>query len=261
MSTKSRVIVLAAVAALALAGCAPVVSAPTNSPAAAPTTEPSASATPIATPTPTPTPAPTADASVLFTITATAVASGGNGAKVDLSETVYAPSATTTDTAGDTALLNKQCSGWQTQYPQHAFLVAELSSKLEAGSPTWPKKTLPVVAGVDGLDPSAYSGAFSGFESECAPGVMVFPGTIHVVVVVGTGNIHGQKGWAGQRYGFGLALDGPIQTIPAKDRSKIINCVITLGPVALADSVVSKWPSETAAIADSGSCFANPNAN
>ncbi len=256
MSTKPRLLVLTAAAvALTLAGCAPVVSPPTSSPIAGPTTQPSASATPTETPSPTPTPTPTATAAsnVLFTISATAVASGANGATVDVRETVYAP--VTTPSPTDTALLNNQCSGWKSQYPQAAYLIAESSSSLRAGSPAWPTSSTPVIVSIDGLAPTAYSGNFSGFESECASPIMKFPGHIHAVAVVSaTASADSTKGWAHQRYGFGEAVDGPLSSIPAKDRIVISNCAITLGPVAKADPTASKWAT-TIKTQQPGGCF------
>jgi hypothetical protein len=249
MSTKSRVIVLAAVAALALAGCAPVVSAPTNSPAEAPTTEPIASATPSATPTLTPTPTPTAsasaDANVLFTMKATAVATGSNGATEDLTETVYAPTTRTADPIGDTKLLAKQCPGYQTLYPKLTYLVFTMTATAGAGSATWPKDAVQVL--IQGG--SAISGDGTGYEGECAGGnVIDFPGKLHAIEVFdATASPDSRRGWAKEyEYGFDLAVDGPKSSVATKDLIEFTNCSITLGTAAAADPIASTWTAQLA---------------
>ncbi len=222
--------------ALALAGCAPTVATPTSSPAAEPTVAPSTSAPPTATPT------PTIGPDVLFTLTATATAVGSNGAKADLVETVYAPVATTDQTAADTAALNAQCSGWQKQYPNRVFLVAAVSSTTEAGSPDWPKNLNIVAVSVDGVAPTAWTGSYLPFEAECAPPIVKIPGQIRGVEVLAANTSPDAKGgWANQRYGFGIASDGSESSLPKKFHITIDNCAITLGPAAQADPIASKW--------------------
>ena len=243
MSTRTALLVLVAAGALAvgISGCAPVVESPTSSPVAGSPSENSGAPTPSATP------SATVDPSILFTLTATAIASGANNATVDLSETVYAPAATTSDLAGDTAILNKQCSGWQKQTPNHLFLVAVATSTLRAGSPTWPKGVTPVAVSIDGLGDTAWSGDYSPFEAECASPLMNFPGKIRGVEVLPAGvSPDAKNGWASTRYGFGAAVDGPTSSIPKKDRITINNCAITLGPTAQADPVASAWAAAVA---------------
>ena len=232
MSKRAGTLIVLLASGLAVAGCAPVVTAPTSSPAAESTSQPSAAATPT----------PSVDPDILFTITATATATGSNGAIVDLVETVYAPTPMTGRQATDTASLTSQCSGWQKQYPSPVFLVATSTATLRTGSPAWPAKVTPIAVSIDGLAPTAWSGDYSPFEAECASPLVKVPGQIRgVEVLPANAAADSSKGWAKSRYGFGAAVDGPEDQIPKKDRITINNCAITTGAAAAADPIASKW--------------------
>lgn len=238
MSTQRLLLVLAAAAALAVAGCAPAVPTPTSSPVAGPTTQSTVTASPT----------PTVDPNILFTLTATATATGSNGAIVDLVETVYAPTATTSQQDADVASLTKQCSGWQKNYPSPVFLVATSTATLRAGSAAWPKNITPVAVSIDGLAPTAWSGDYSPFEAECASPLVNIPGQIRgVEPLSSSATADSAQGWASSRYGFGAATDGPSNSIAKNLRITINNCAITLGAAAKADPTASKWANDITA--------------
>ena len=230
-----------------LAGCAPsshvgFSSPATSAPSLAPSAAPTATADPVPTPTATPTPsAPAVDPNVLFTITATTKATV-NHAKADLVETVYKPVATTPDMAGDTAILNKQCDGWKTMYPNRLYMTATFTATLEDGSPAWPKNIEPV--GIDLGAWPAFSGDYEGFEAACSDGILkTIPGVAHGVVPIPvTKPATGTLGWAQSFYGFAQASDGPESEIANKFRLTMSHCTITLSAAASANSIATTWP-------------------
>jgi hypothetical protein len=183
-----------------------------------------------------------APGTVLFTIKATAVASGANRATVDVVETVFAPSATTADTAGDAKLMAKQCVG--VTYKHSAYMVFNSTATLETGSPAWPKTS----AGVLAVGGQANSGDWTGFEGECAAPIVNFPGTVHSVMIMdASASPDSRLGWAKYSdYGFDAAVDGPQSSIPAKQRIEFTTCSITLGPLAAADPLASTWVAQAA---------------
>lgn len=239
--TRARpLLLIVAVAAIAaLAGCTPTatpVGLPTSSPASATPTE-SPSETPVATPTPT---TPPTGQQVLFTITATATATGGSHAQVLLTEVVYAP--TDTATASDYALLKSQCFDFATVYPTAHYITTAITSKLAAGSPAWPSSVVSI--GMSVGDYSAWSGDYGGFESGCASGILKkLPGVVHGVLPVPTvDSASGNKGWARSSYGFAVAWDGETSEIPVAQRVALSNCHITLSATAAANSYAAAWP-------------------
>jgi hypothetical protein len=249
--TRSLLVIAATIVTVGLlAGCTPTkapVGLPTASPSSrgsddAPSATPSQtpSETPSSTPTSTPTVPPQSRQSVLFTITATASATGGSNAKVHLKETVYAP--TGSASATDLALLAKQCSDWKTNYPSAQFVTTSITSSLLAGSPAWPAAVVPV--GMSAGEYTAWSGNFDNFESQCAAGVLkTLPGSVHgVLPIPATNPANASTGWARSSYGFFVAWDGDAGDIPPSNRVAISQCKITLGATAAANSYASKWP-------------------
>ncbi|HEY4268806.1 MAG TPA: hypothetical protein VGM94_11505 [Galbitalea sp.] len=183
---------------------------------------------------------PPSDGGVLFTITATAAATGGSNAKVLLTETVYAP--TDTAPASDLALLTHQCYDFKTAYPTAHFITTSITSKLAPGSPAWPVGVVPI--GMSVGDYSAWSGDYGGFESGCASGILKkIPGAVHgVLPIPAVNSASANKGWARSTYGFAVAWDGETSQIPAAQRVAVSNCHIQLSPAAAANSYSAAWP-------------------
>jgi hypothetical protein len=249
---RSLLVIATTIAAVGLlVGCTPTktpVGLPTASPTSSgvdetPSATPSAtpSEVPSATPTSTPTTPPPSGQSVLFTITATASATGGSNAKVALKETVYGPNGSAS--AADLALLAKQCSDWKTNYPSAQFVTTSITSSLLPGSPAWPATAVPV--GMSAGEYTAWSGNFDNFEAQCAAGVLkALPGSVHgVLPIPATNPANANTGWARSSYGFFVAWDGDAGDIPPSNRVAISNCKITLGATAASNSYASKWPS------------------
>lgn len=214
------------------------------SPSTAPVTTPTS--VPVATPTATPStpPPPTADPTVLFTITATATATGSNHARADLVERIHVPVAKTANMASDLALLDKSCLGWKKMFPSRLFVTADITAKLQVGSPAWPtKKIEPVGADMDGSP--AFSGDWAPFEAACSGGILKsLPGTIHgVMPVPSVKPANSPTGWTQAIYGFAIAYDDDQSDIPAKYKIQITNCHIVLGAVAKANKLAVTWPS------------------
>jgi hypothetical protein len=228
---------------VALAGCGPV------SPPRAKAGPHHPSAAPVASATPTPTatavglgPLP---ANALFRITATVTEP--SGASADLVQTVFAPTA---PDASDTVLLDAQCnqSGqptWQSNYTSPEFLTTTITASLHHGSAAW--STNDQVSAYFLGSSSAFSGSYEVAQSDCAPGYIGIPGTIHGVGVVEAGDpISGSYGWASA---FGLyGFDGGGNDPSAADSSGtgvVGNCAIEVSAAASAASpVAAAWATQ-----------------
>lgn len=193
---------------------------------AAPTATPtaSASATPHPTATATASTAP-ADPSILFTISATVTAADGGIAHVV--QTVYQPVATAP--AGTEALLDSECDGWRAQFPAAEYVR---STSVATTDGTWTGGRL----GLSMNGWPVYTGNFGTFQAYCATVLASIPGSVEAVTPVPAGGSpDAAGGWATLFYGYG---------IPDDDSTTVLSdCVITLGPDALADPIASAWPS------------------
>ncbi|MDQ1545571.1 MAG: hypothetical protein QOH69_475 [Actinomycetota bacterium] len=199
-----------------------------------------------------PTPGPLAAApspgrlpdTALFRITATAKAH--NGAVADLVETVYQPIA---PTARDVALLDSQCNypgvaslkgqpTWESGYPNPLIVATTITSTVRTGSPAWSpdEKVIFYFLGT-----AAYTGAFTGFEAYCAPGILGVPGTIHGVAPVPGGDpVGGSLGWASRFVSYGFNGGGNYPVTPVVGGDVIVSdCAIQLSAAAKAASTVA----------------------
>jgi hypothetical protein len=196
-----------------------------------------------------PSPGPLPD-TALFRITATAKAP--NGAVADLVETVYQPA---TPTATDVTLLDSQCNypgvpslkgqpTWESAYPSPLIVATTITSTVRAGSPAWSPNEKVIFYF---LGTAAYSGAFTGFEAYCAPGILGVPGTIHGVAPVPSGEpVGGSFGWANKfgSYGFNGGGNYPVTPVVGGD-AIVSDCAIQLSAAAKAASTVAAaWASQ-----------------
>jgi hypothetical protein len=262
---KNSILTAASAAAFAIAvlvaltGCAPAVSLKPKASGGHTHATPHASAT--ATPTATPSaaglgPLPT---NALFRITATVTEP--DGASANLVQTVFAPAA---PDAANTALLNAQCNQpgqptWQSNYPSPQYVTTTITATLVHGSPSWSVDDQ-VSAYFTGAS-SAFSGAFVVAQSDCAPGYITIPGTIHGVAPVDASNpANGTYGWASAfgEYGF----DGGGNDPSAADSSGtgvVGNCAIEESTAATAASpLVASWLTQPFVPAN-GCRFTGPN--
>lgn len=196
-------------------------------------------------------------AGALFRITATV--SEPDGTSAALVQTVFAPTA---PTASDTTLLDAQCNvtgqpTWQSNYPSPQFVTTTITATLLHGS-TWPA-TDQVAAYFLGAS-AAFSGGYTAAQSDCAPGYITIPGSIHGVAPVDSSNpVAGTYGWASEfaEYGF----DGGGNDPGAGDSSGtgvVTNCAIEESSAAQAASpVVAAWLTQ-AFVATNGCRFAGP---
>ena len=246
---------------VALAGCAPAVSLKSKAGHAHPGPSSHSSSAPAPTSTPTPTavalgPLP---ANALFRITATVTEP--DGAAADLVQTVFAPAA---PDSGDTALLNAQCnlSGqptWQSNYSSPLYLTTTITATLHPGSPAWTASDQ--ISAYFLGSTSAYSGAYSLAQSDCAPGYISIPGAIHgVAPVEATNPTLGMYGWASAFGDYGF--DGGGNDLGALDSSGtgvVKNCEIEESATAKATStVVAGWLTQTFVLAN-GCDFMGPS--
>ncbi len=251
--------VVALAVIVALMGCAPAVLPKAKAGPGHPAPSPHASSTPGSTPGPTSTPLGPLPANALFRITATVTEPGG--ASADLVQTVFAPAA---PTAADTALLNAQCNSpgqptWQSNYSSPLYVTTTITATLHPGSPVW--STNDQIAAYFTGATSAFSGAYSVAQADCAPGYITIPGTIHGVAPVDASNpANGEYGWASVfgQYGF----DGGGNDPGAADSSGtgvVKNCTIEESAAAQAAStVVAGWLTQTFVLAH-GCSFTGPN--
>ena len=240
--------VLAAVVALALAGCAPqgTGGAKTSTP------HPTASAHPTSTPTPTASPLP---ADVLFQITVTATEA--NGAVATLVETVHAPVASTDHQSGDEAQLDNECDSWRNAFPNIRYVVANVTSTTKPGT-SWDADAGEVAVDMAGYP--VWSGDQQPFQAFCASALAVIPGTARAVSPVGGNDPDRDGGWGIYRYGFGVPTD-PSDGSPSPGAGGVVlsHCSIQLGAAAHDSVFASAWPG--AAETDNGSsCFFGGNA-
>jgi hypothetical protein len=221
-------------------GCAPAVSPHPKSIASH--TPPSARSDP------TPTPSATAPSlgplpeNALFRITATVTEP--TGASADLVQTVFAPAAAT---ASDTALLDAQCNltgqpTWQSAFVAPLFLTTTVTATLHPGSAAWTASDQ--VAAYFMGSTSAYSGAYSVAQADCAPGYITIPGTLHgVAPVEGANPATGGNGWASEFGQYGFDGSGNDPGSPGQSGTGVVkNCVIEESAAAKATSgVVEGW--------------------
>jgi hypothetical protein len=201
----------------------------TSQQASLPTSKASATPTPAG-------PAPLA-ANALFQITATATQP--SGAKVDLVQTVFAPSA---PTASDTTLLNAQCDisgspSWQSQFNGTlVYLTTTITATPRAGTAAWVNHDYDIGFGL-GYGDSAYSGAFRGVEAPCAAGEITAPGTVHGVAVLVVGvpdtDVNGW-GYNQAEYGFVGTGNNPNDPDFGGGTTVVDNCAVRVSPAALA---------------------------
>jgi hypothetical protein len=210
-----------------------------------------------------PSPGPLPD-TALFRITATAKAR--NGAVADLVETVYQPTA---PTVMDVALLDSQCNypgvpslkgqpTWESVYPRPLVVATTITSTVRAGSPAWSpdEKVIFYFLGT-----AAYSGAFTGFEAYCAPGILGVPGSIHGVAPVPGGDpVGGSFGWANKFGSYGFNGGGNYPVTPVVGGNAIVSdCVIQLSAAAKAASAVAAaWAAQPFVLAN-GCRFSDPS--
>jgi hypothetical protein len=202
--------------------------------------------------TPTPTQAPTGPgplpANALFRITATA--NQPNGAKVDLVQTVFAPSA---PTASDTTLLNSQCnfSGsptWQSQYSGSlAYITTTITATPRPGTSPWTNHDYDIGFGFGG-GASAYSGSYHGVQAPCASGVITVPGTVHGAAGVRAASpVKGEFGWGitDSYYGFVGTANNPNDPNFGGGTTLINNCGVEISSAAIAAAPsLSSWKSQ-----------------
>lgn len=248
---------IAIVVIVALAGCGPAspprAKAGPHHPSPAPDAS-SAAATPAATAAPL-APLP---ANALFRITATVTEP--TGASADLAQTVFAPAAAT---ASDTALLNAQCNQagqptWQSTNPSPSFITTTITATLKHGSSAW--STSDQVAAYFLGSTSAFSGAYAVAQSDCAPGYIDIPGSIHGVAVVDASNpATGTNGWAGAfgLYGFDGGGNDPTAT-DSSGTGVVQHCAIEESAAAQAASpVAAAWLTQAFVLAH-GCTFSGP---
>jgi hypothetical protein len=251
--------VLALTVIIALAGCAPAVHPKAKAGPGHPAPSPHTSSAASSTPTPTATPLPPLPANALFRITATVTEPGG--ASADLVQTVFAPAA---PTAADTVLLNTQCNlpdqpTWQSNYSSPQYVTTTITATLHPGSPAW--TTDDQIAAYFMGASSAYSGAYTVAQSDCAPGYISIPGTIHGVAPVdGSNPALGTYGWASEFGDYGFDGGGNDPGGPDSSGTGVVkNCAIEESASAQAtSSVVAAWLTQTFVLAD-GCEFMGPN--
>jgi hypothetical protein len=194
--------------------------------------------------------------SALFRITATAKAP--NGAVADLVETVYEP---TSPTAKDVVLLDAQCNypsvpslkgqpTWESAYPSPLIVATTITSTVRTGSPAWSPNEKVIFYF---LGTAAYSGAYSGFEAYCAPGILGVPGSIHGVAPVPGGDpVTGSFGWASKfvSYGFNAGGNYPVTPVVGGN-ANVSDCAIQLSAAAKAESTVAAaWATQPFVLAN-----------
>jgi hypothetical protein len=232
---RGFVAIAGAAIVMMLAGC--VAAGPSSTPAPTGTATNSPSPTPAAAPTPTPLPG-----NGLFQINAVATAS--NGAIADLVEIAYLPTAAA---AGQTALLDSQCNypgdpaaqgqpSWESQYPRTVYLNTTITATARAGTPAWPNSTDPVAFSF--LPVSAYTGAFSVLQAQCAAGAITVPGTVTGVAPLwGSNPAHGPYGWATPLGSYGFNGGGNDPGGPLSGNTVISDCAVQLSPTATSAGV------------------------
>ena len=249
-SYRSVALTAVAVALISmLYGCAT-----TSPPTSHPTRGPRAAA---------PAPGPLPD-TALFRITATAKAH--NGAVADLVETVYQP---ISPTAKDVALLDSQCNypgvaslkgqpSWESTYPSPLVVATTITSTVRTGSPAWSpdEKVIFYFLGT-----AAYTGAFTGFEAYCAPGILGVPGTIDGVAPVPGGDpVGGSFGWANRfvSYGFNAGDNYPVTPVVG-GHAIVSDCTIQLSAAAKgASTIAAAWATQPFVLAN-GCRFSDQN--
>ncbi len=250
MTSTGRRTHLATTAGLALVGAALVAAAATGcAPAVAPEPTASLSAAPAATPTPTqvaiPSSTPTVDPSVLFTISVTLTSPGKNGAVADLVQTVYAPVPLASVTASDLAAIKTQCAGLIVTSANPTYLKTKVTSTLEKGSSPWPgDDAVGVLEG--GGNGSAWSGSYIPFETACEGPIIEIPGEADgITLIPSVKSASEPTGWTVGQYGFGYFYDvDAISDITKSERYKFSKCTLQLGPLAAANPISAKWPSQ-----------------
>jgi hypothetical protein len=124
---------------------------------------------------------------------------------------------------------------WQSNYPGAvSYVIATLTAKLRTGTPTW--NTNADIAFALAVGSSAYSGAYQVEQSDCAPGRIVIPGTIHgVLPVLASDPAHSTFGWAASGSLYGFDGDGNDPSDPNGGGDTIVsNCAVQLSAAATA---------------------------
>jgi hypothetical protein len=211
-----------------------------------PSATPTAAATATATATPTPSgPAPL-PANALFRISATVTAPGGASAK--LVQTVFMPAAIT---AAQRAQMNTGCAGesdadatgapWLNNYHTAWILSSTMTATLNPGSPAWNNTANGVLADFVGF--GYFSGAYAGFEADCAPGFITIPGTQQAISPIQGTNPSGQPyGWAGEFGSYGFYGGGNDPGGPDMGGNAVVShCLVQLSATAAANATAAAW--------------------
>lgn len=243
-----RLIKFSAVALLVAltAGCSG--GGPTTLPDTQPESSPSKTTTATPDPDETPVPVPLPD-NALFRITA--VATGSNGAIVDLVETVYQP---VTPTAADTAKLLAECTegNLTANYPNMAVMYGEASWTLRAGSVDWVDYS-PMGVGLIMSNYSVWTGSFVYPEFTGCGGATpaIVPSTAVGIAPLSPASdpvgVSGGHGWYNGVYGFQVTYDGDASNdTPIEQTVFISDCALELSDAAkAAHPLVAAWPSQT----------------
>lgn len=226
MRRSGGLAVVAVLAVLALAACAPAHASRT--PSAKPIT--TRSAKPSATPTPTDSPLATG---VLFQITATATAPDGSAAL--FTETVNTPVTTTEHQSGDETTLDQQCEGWRQAFPSVQYLEATVTSAVRPGD-SWSNDSGRVAVDMAGYP--IWTGDQDPYQQLCSTALAVVPGTAHAVSPVAGGKPDSTGGWAVFRYGFSaVGADGATSA----NGITFSHCHLQLGDAAKSSIFASTW--------------------
>ena len=215
--------VAAAATVLALAGCTPGASTSSSASPTSPRPVASGSAT-ASTPAPSATALP---ADVLLRVSAVATDAGGATAHLVL--TAHVPS--DGDGSEPAAMSAAQCddSTWQTDTPAPRQWIR---LDLDATAPTgdWPHVDGIGVETGSGQRWQAWTGGWALFESDCAPGFAVIPGSAQgVEPVSSTASTTDRSSWLFAPWGFDWMDDAPTIDRPP---FTFTSCTIELGPAA-----------------------------
>jgi hypothetical protein len=220
-------VVLAALVAVVLAGCATPGSDATASPSPDETAPIQASETSGG-------PVSTLPDDLVFRITATATGPTG---VVDLVESVGLPRPVTAPE--EPALDAAGCDDWRTL---SAPSVQDVQFTTTLASGTWDRGWIVADAGLR----SAFSGAFFPFQANCSSAALEVPGSATALHVFVGDDPDLAGGWATERFGFFIVPGDDPDAAPGPNVPHITACRIELGPnAAVASTLVAAWPSTT----------------
>ena len=137
-------------------------------------------------------------------------------------------------------------------------MTTTITATVREGSPAWSPDDKVIFYF---LGTAAYSGAYSGFEAYCAPGILGVPGSIHgVAPVPGSDPVGGSSGWANQFGSYGFKAGGNDQVTPVVGGTAIVSgCAIQLSAAAeRASPVAAAWAIQPFVLTD-GCRFSDPN--